>query len=73
MDPVFGWGSECRFSWATAKDLLEPDTYRDLKVHWPAEEDANELRVIDYFTSSAYEEQDELATWFGKRVPAAAF
>ena len=23
MDPVFGWGHECRFSWSTAKDMLE--------------------------------------------------
>ena len=23
MNPVFGWGHECRFSWSTAKDMLE--------------------------------------------------
>jgi len=23
MDPVFGWGSECRFSWATAQNMME--------------------------------------------------
>ena len=23
MDPVFGWGHQCRFSWSTAKDMLE--------------------------------------------------
>ncbi|GJC85753.1 ribonuclease H2 subunit A [Colletotrichum liriopes] len=23
MHPVFGWGPECRFSWGTAKDMLE--------------------------------------------------
>lgn len=23
MDPVFGWGTECRHSWGTAKELLE--------------------------------------------------
>src|SRR2546421_5842791 len=23
IDPTFGWGNECRFSWATAKEMLE--------------------------------------------------
>ncbi|KNG82557.1 ribonuclease H2 subunit A [Aspergillus nomiae NRRL 13137] len=23
MDPIFGWGNECRFSWGTSKEMLE--------------------------------------------------
>ena len=38
MDPLFGWGGECRFSWGTAKDMLDK---RDAawKVEWPVEDD----------------------------------
>ncbi|KAI9894866.1 MAG: hypothetical protein M1814_000086 [Vezdaea aestivalis] len=34
MDPVFGWGNECRFSWGTAKSMLEPDTGAVVDVSW---------------------------------------
>lgn len=68
MDPVFGWGSECRFSWGTAKELLEVKN-TDLKVDWPADDDDNNnMRMTDFFASRGDEGGDELVDWFGKRV-----
>lgn len=31
MDPMFGWGNECRFSWGTAKDMIET---KDCAIKW---------------------------------------
>ncbi|KAF2736876.1 hypothetical protein EJ04DRAFT_432191 [Polyplosphaeria fusca] len=68
MDPVFGWGNECRFSWGTAKELLEGKA-ADLKVEWPTDDDAsNDTRMTDFFVSRGEEGGDELVDWFGKRV-----
>jgi ribonuclease H2 subunit A len=67
-DPVFGWGNECRFSWGTAKELLEVK-HADLKVEWPVEaDDGNDLRMTDFFASKGDDAGDELVDWFGKRV-----
>ncbi len=64
MHPVFGWGPECRFSWGTAKDMLESN--RGLKVDWPVEEDGETSRLTDFFSSTDNEkDSDELGTWFG--------
>ncbi|KAI9803530.1 MAG: hypothetical protein M1825_001873 [Sarcosagium campestre] len=74
MDPVFGWGNECRFSWSTAKDLLEGRG--GVKVDWPVEEDEDERRVTDFFPSTTGEvnpQTDELATWFGTPVTTDVF
>ena len=76
MNPVFGWGSECRFSWGTAKDLLEAkDT--GIKVDWPVEDTEQGMRLTDFFSATADGEtdkdSDELATWFGRSVAEAAF
>lgn len=72
VDPVFGWGNECRFSWQTAKDLLESKGL-GFKADWPAPgNDDYSMRVTDFVTvaSEAREEGlNELATWFGKPVP----
>ncbi|KAK4947478.1 hypothetical protein LTR66_014199 [Elasticomyces elasticus] len=76
MDPVFGWGSECRFSWSTAKELLEPNKVAGLKVDWPAEEDDDAMKVTDFFLAtgaSAERDEGELATWFGRRVTEEVF
>jgi ribonuclease H2 subunit A len=62
MDPVFGWGSECRFSWGTAKDMLDLKGAA-AKVDWPVEEDD-----IDKEKST-----DELVSWFGKPVGMEVF
>jgi ribonuclease H2 subunit A len=75
MDPLFGWGEECRFSWGTTKDLLDNKTLGH-KVEWHNAEDALPVvRVTDYFTAEATEadseELDELALWFGKPAKQA--
>ncbi len=79
MDPVFGWGPECRFSWGTAKDLLEK---RDMAVdvQWPVLGDEEGMRVTDYFGALGVpgEKEDnkakgEFVEWFGKGVGLEAF
>ncbi|KAL8726625.1 MAG: hypothetical protein Q9166_006584 [cf. Caloplaca sp. 2 TL-2023] len=78
MDPLFGWGNECRMSWATAKDMLEAKG-NGVKVEWPdINDDEQARRMTDfYIATSAMEEddepEDELATWYGKPVAESAF
>lgn len=71
MDPTFGWGNECRFSWGTAKDLLESKG-AGTRVDWPVEDDEQGMRVTDFFTATAdgdiNKESSELTTWFGRPV-----
>ncbi|KAI1139549.1 ribonuclease H2 subunit A [Hypoxylon sp. FL0543] len=72
MHPVFGWGPECRFSWGTAKDMLE--TKGGVKVEWPVDEDDENSRLTDYFADSNKEKDaDELGTWFGTPANLEAF
>lgn len=77
MHPVFGWGPECRFSWGTAKDMLEPtkSTPGIVKVEWPVEDDGENTRVTDFFVAarSGDEPVDELGTWFGTPAGVEAF
>ena len=70
MNPVFGWGSECRYSWGTAKDLLEAKT-NGTEVEWPADGEDQAAQVIDFF--SAPDDQSELRGWFGKPVTEEVF
>ena len=77
MDPIFGWGNECRFSWGTAKELLDNKSLV-AKVEWPADDDDDNqgMKVTDFFVAApgaGEEAGDELANWFGKPVPEAAF
>lgn len=74
MHPVFGWGSECRFSWGTAKDMIEAKG-AGVKVEWPLEDDGETVRVTDFFIGSDDREQDadELGTWFGTPVGVETF
>ncbi|KAL8908319.1 MAG: hypothetical protein Q9171_005505 [Xanthocarpia ochracea] len=78
MDPLFGWGNECRMSWGTAKDMLEAKG-NGIKVEWPDNNDDEQARRMTdfYITASAMEldeePEDELATWYGKPVAASAF
>ena len=71
MDPVFGWGNECRFSWGTAKDLLEAQG-SGVKVDWPVDDDNHDTRMTDFFLAATSDQQprgsDELSTWFGRPV-----
>lgn len=76
IDPVFGWGPECRFSWSTTKDLLEDNKAMAVTVDWPAEEDEETHRVTDYFGADSGKEQkadDELGNWFGRKAGVEAF
>ncbi|OAA67150.1 ribonuclease HI large subunit [Niveomyces insectorum RCEF 264] len=89
MHPVFGWGPECRFSWGTAKDLLE-DKKSAVRVEWPTpdDDDTDENgwavgRMTDFFAASAAggtggsaqatDELTELGAWFGRPVGLEAF
>jgi ribonuclease HII len=75
MDPIFGWGNECRFSWGTTKDMLE------LKgpaatITWPVDEDDESNRLTDFFRAESENtkgKNDELANWFGSPASAEAF
>ena len=76
MDPVFGWGSECRFSWGTAKNLLE-EIGKGVPVDWPVDEEDHGMRVTDFFSAAPDEENgnesNELASWFGRPATEAVF
>ncbi|RYP82946.1 hypothetical protein DL770_005459 [Monosporascus sp. CRB-9-2] len=76
MHPVFGWGPECRFSWGTARDLLEGKG--GVKVEWPAvadDDDEGTSRLTDFFIDAGAREKDadELGSWFGTPVGLEAF
>lgn len=74
MHPVFGWGPECRFSWGTAKDMLE--TKRGVKVDWPEEEEEETPKLTDFFMAKRDREEenvDELGTWFGAPAGVECF
>ncbi|KAI1178260.1 ribonuclease H2 subunit A [Nemania sp. FL0916] len=73
MHPVFGWGPECRFSWGTAKDMLE--TKGGVQVEWPEDEDESTSRLTDFFAASGDREKDadDLGTWFGTPAGLEAF
>lgn len=72
IDPVFGWGSECRFSWGTAKDMLDSKGVA-AKVDWPIEEDDETTRLTDYFGAEKQKDSGELGSWFGHRVGTEVF
>lgn len=72
MDPFFGWGSECRFSWSTAKDMLEGKN-GGVKVEWPVEEEDDGMKMTDFMMAADEQEGNELADWYGKRVTEEVF
>jgi ribonuclease H2 subunit A len=72
MDPLFGWGNACRFSWGTAKELLEGKK-PDVSIDWPVEDDGNDMRMTDFFLGRNETNGDELVDWFGKRVTEDVF
>lgn len=75
MHPVFGWGPECRFSWGTAKDMMEATSNKGVRVEWPVEDDTETSRLTDFFVGSNDRDKDadELGTWFGTPVGLEAF
>lgn len=77
MNPVFGWGTECRFSWGTCKDLLEKKDMA-VPVDWPVDVDEDTRTMTDYFTGNMGETKEEkegreVGEWFGGRVGIDAF
>ena len=76
MDPVFGWGNECRFSWGTAKDILESKNAA-VQVDWPVDDDAeNGLKMTDFFSmdnGGPDGDSDEFVNWYGRRVGEEVF
>ncbi|KJZ75095.1 hypothetical protein HIM_05581 [Hirsutella minnesotensis 3608] len=74
MHPVFGWGPECRFSWGTAKEMLEGKANGGVKVDWPLQDDGETSRMTDFFSAAADgEEPNEMGTWFGTSTGLEAF
>ncbi|CAK7265588.1 hypothetical protein SEPCBS119000_001590 [Sporothrix epigloea] len=87
MHPLFGWGPECRFSWSTAKDMLEDSKKNGgVQVDWPEPEDNapddgfSVTRISEFLTASAaarspagVDEVDELGAWYGQPVGVASF
>jgi ribonuclease H2 subunit A len=73
MHPVFGWGAECRFSWGTAKDMLEAKG-KSVPVDWPTDDDGEMNRLTEYFSSTEKDQnENELATWYGTPAGLEAF
>ncbi|KAF2228879.1 ribonuclease-like protein hi large subunit [Viridothelium virens] len=78
MDPIFGWGPECRFCWDTVKKMLDAKAPA-AHVDWPVEVEDDSMKVTNYFSGSAAAgetestEQDELSGWFGRRVSEPVF
>ncbi|KAI4255755.1 MAG: hypothetical protein LQ352_002406 [Teloschistes flavicans] len=79
MDPLFGWGNECRFSWSTAKSMLEIKG-NSIKIDWPdVNDDEQARRMTDFYITKLAmkvekdEFEDELATWYGKPVSESVF
>lgn len=78
VDSLFAWGSECRFSWGTVKDMLEAKDSLAVKVDWPAEDDEDNARLSDYFLSTGTgpkiaSESDQLRFWYGSNIGQEAF
>jgi ribonuclease H2 subunit A len=66
MHVVFGWGNECRFSWGTAKEMLEGNSATT--VDWPV--DGDETARLDGFLTSATDKVasgTELSGWYGQK------
>lgn len=75
MDPIFGWGAECRFSWGTVKDLSDAKN-ASAKVVWPAtDDDGEKSKLTDWFGDGqkGKGEEDELAGWYGTTVGEGVF
>lgn len=73
MDPMFGWGNECRFSWGTAKDLMDAKDSAAM-VTWPVQHDEETSRLTEFFGAECDgRDKDELACWFGQTVKAEVF
>lgn len=70
MDPIFGWGNECRFSWGTAKEML--DLKGGARVDWPEEEEDEEgnTRLSEFLLASGEgkkSHREGLRDWYGHK------
>jgi ribonuclease H2 subunit A len=68
MDPVFGWGNECRFSWGTAKEMLE--VKGGARVDWPADEEEGAGQLSEFLLASGPGKgsiRGGLGEWYGQR------
>lgn len=73
MHPLYGWGNECRFSWGTAKEMLETKG-APCKVEWPEPEDEMDgMKLTGFFMGAEEEKGDELRDWFGRKVTEQVF
>jgi ribonuclease H2 subunit A len=73
MDPLFGWGNECRFSWGTAKEMLEAKG-APCRVEWPELNGGTDnMKLTGFFMGADEEKEDELGTWYGRRVTEEVF
>ncbi|KIW99451.1 ribonuclease HII [Rhinocladiella mackenziei CBS 650.93] len=77
MDPIWGFGNECRFSWGTVKDMLEQRGGPATRIDWPDDVDDENMRLSHYFSANGMAgpktESDELRYWFGNGVGQEAF
>ena len=77
IDPVWGYGNECRFSWGNVKDMLEQKGGPARRADWPDDADEEHTRISQYFSvnglSEPKTENNELRTWFGTGVGQEAF
>lgn len=68
MDPVFGWGNECRFSWGTAKEMLE--LKGGARVDWPADDEEGAGQLSEFLLASGPGKSSSrggLRDWYGQR------
>lgn len=67
MDPLFGWGHECRFSWSTAKEMLE--LKGGVPVDWPAEgDDTACLAEFLALPEKPDKGENKLRDWYGEKA-----
>ncbi|KAG5518876.1 hypothetical protein PMAC_002407 [Pneumocystis sp. 'macacae'] len=74
MDPIFGWPYEIvRYSWQTAKDLLEKDAQKrdNLKVYveWYKRNEKNTMRTIQSYSKASKIAQEGInLSWYGQNI-----
>ncbi|KAF3941180.1 hypothetical protein ABW19_dt0200213 [Dactylella cylindrospora] len=67
MDSVFGWGTEARFSWSTAAEMLKKDGE---VVEWPESEESGSGDIASLMFSN---QSNDVKYWFGRPAAAADF
>ncbi len=81
VDPIFGWeGDAVRYSWSTAKEILDNGTGKGVKskpavsVNWHEEDDdgRSNMQITEFFPNSAKSNRFG-SSWYGQRLGAKAF